>query len=530
MKSLFCTLLAVSTWTVIAVRTSAQCSQPYAVTASATGTTTGHIVWLTQFDVQQLEYVVDQSASLPTVTGNFLPSTTYFTDPTGLTPATLYYAHIRSHCSNGDTSPWVVDTFVTQSGGGGCATPTVVSDIEGDTYLDFSWTPITGATSYDYEVDNSTAAPTAFTNTTNTTATVSGLTPSTLYVIHVRANCASGASSWQNLSVVTGVSIDCDKPHAFWSVESDGIHEFQILSNSYFDNGLVAPLNFSLGGLAYASNPLSPVMPTFFAPTVNFDSLAYYDGLAWQTLGLPAGLKIANGAGFNQNLYFYKVDPITWSFTDKIVRHDGSAFDTAFYTLPVDQMFASSDLACDDSGRVYFLTGDSVLDADWINVVDSNGILVQQYAVSIDAVAMYGMYVDGDTMYLAFGPAVIYPNSLLPVSLSGSTATVGAPLSFPFGGNDLATCEIATFVTTVGKPLVSDRKLLVYPNPTNQLVHLSLPAGGDLRIQNILGRLMENRNTADFNLTLDVSGYPRGMYSVSLMTLGGIFQSQFIVR
>lgn len=72
----------------------------------------------------------------------------------------------------------------------------------------FSWTGVTGAGSYDYAVDNSaTLAPasaTVITNTTVTNGSANGLSPSTLYYLHIRTRCSSvSISQWDTISFTT---------------------------------------------------------------------------------------------------------------------------------------------------------------------------------------------------------------------------------------------------------------------------------------------------------------------------------------
>lgn len=67
-----------------------------------------------------------------------------------------------------------------------------------------SWTAVSGATSYQYVLDQSASNPVAAgTATTNNSYAATALASSTVYYMHVRATCGSGFSSWSTVSFTT---------------------------------------------------------------------------------------------------------------------------------------------------------------------------------------------------------------------------------------------------------------------------------------------------------------------------------------
>ena len=87
-----------------------------------------------------------------------------------------------------------------------CAMPTGLTTSAITTNsADFSWSASTGATGYEYRVDNTSAAPTGSgTAITGTTYYSFGLAPGTVYYVHVRANCGSGNfSNWTTNTFTT---------------------------------------------------------------------------------------------------------------------------------------------------------------------------------------------------------------------------------------------------------------------------------------------------------------------------------------
>ncbi|RYE24388.1 MAG: T9SS type A sorting domain-containing protein [Sphingobacteriales bacterium] len=78
-----------------------------------------------------------------------------------------------------------------------------------------SWNPVSGSIGYDYIIDqNATYTTGVVTNTTATTASATGLLPSTTYYLHVRNYCtAIKKSKWSDYTFTT--LPPCDKPSAF---------------------------------------------------------------------------------------------------------------------------------------------------------------------------------------------------------------------------------------------------------------------------------------------------------------------------
>lgn len=79
----------------------------------------------------------------------------------------------------------------------------------------FSWNAVSGSVGYDYVVKTGATPPVAgIINTTATTASITGLTPSTLYYLFVRNKCSAfNNSSWDTLSFITNPP--CSVPSGF---------------------------------------------------------------------------------------------------------------------------------------------------------------------------------------------------------------------------------------------------------------------------------------------------------------------------
>ncbi len=112
-------------------------------------------------------------------------------------------------CEYNNASTWStrISSFsLDNCGATTCGDPTglTTSSIR-DTSASFSWTAVSGATSYDvdYQLSNATTWTNVVTGTTATTANLSGLTQATAYNWRVRANCSGGSSNYVAASFTT---------------------------------------------------------------------------------------------------------------------------------------------------------------------------------------------------------------------------------------------------------------------------------------------------------------------------------------
>lgn len=104
---------------VVAVPT---CTAPTGLLASNVTTSSADLNWNAITGITGYEYVIDQTAALPAGTGTAVTTNSYAA--TGLNPATVYYAHVRTNCSGSTFSTWTTTSFTTAAG---CVSPTVTA-------------------------------------------------------------------------------------------------------------------------------------------------------------------------------------------------------------------------------------------------------------------------------------------------------------------------------------------------------------------------------------------------------------------
>lgn len=195
--------------------TTAPCNAPTGLAASAVTTTGATLSWTAASSATGYEYVLSQVASSPTGAGTLTTATTF--PASGLTPSTTYYFHLRTRCGTNTFSPWTVVSFTTSATTPACPIPTglTVSSVTSSSATLF-WTAVTGATGYEYILDQVAANPTGSgAALTTTTLPTGGLTPSTTYYFHLRTKCGVATfSPWTVVSFTTTSSTPtCNLPN-----------------------------------------------------------------------------------------------------------------------------------------------------------------------------------------------------------------------------------------------------------------------------------------------------------------------------
>jgi hypothetical protein len=161
---------------------------------------TAQISWQDYPGIYGYEYFIDNSASSPTFAGAAVSYN--IITPQNLYSGTNYYLHLRIRCDTFNYSPWLNVPFNTPAI---CSAPTTASVTNvTSTTASFSWSPVSSAQSYEYDVSTSaTPNPSGF-YTSNSNVSVNALQPSTNYYFHVRALCSSNdVSEWKSTAFNT---------------------------------------------------------------------------------------------------------------------------------------------------------------------------------------------------------------------------------------------------------------------------------------------------------------------------------------
>jgi hypothetical protein len=172
------------------------CNAPTGLAVNNITTSAADVSWTAVSGVVGYEYAVTTSSTPP---GSGTSTTATSVSATGLTTGTTYYLHVRSNCGSLFSS-WASTPFNTLC----AATTTPVASAITATGATISWTAVSGAIGYEYEISTSATPSSSGTSTTSTSFNATGLVPGTLYYAHVRTACSAGSfSSWMSVTFTT---------------------------------------------------------------------------------------------------------------------------------------------------------------------------------------------------------------------------------------------------------------------------------------------------------------------------------------
>lgn len=180
-----------SPWTNYAFATQAiTCLAPNGIAASNITSTGATFNWTPGTSALSAEYIVNNSAAIPTGSGTNTTATNYVAS--GLIPNTQYYYHMRSNCGGGIYSNWFSVPFTTAVAP--CVAPTnlLVNSISPNGAT-LNWTASAGAVNYEYEVNTTNVSPAGngLIATGGTSQLLNTLSPGTTYYAFVRSHCGN---------------------------------------------------------------------------------------------------------------------------------------------------------------------------------------------------------------------------------------------------------------------------------------------------------------------------------------------------
>lgn len=181
------------------------------------------------------QYAVDTRADLsPNLTTPITNTTVTSGSVTGLTPNTRYYLHVRTRCSLTSISQWDTLSFITLPA---CSRPdTLIVGYIDSNSVNFQWTPVTTALSYDYIVSQTKLTPikALATNIISPTVALNNLTEGTVYYVYYRSLCTNADSSaWMLDSFRTPVP--CRAPELSLSMlaNNNAVVSWKLVNTAY---------------------------------------------------------------------------------------------------------------------------------------------------------------------------------------------------------------------------------------------------------------------------------------------------------
>lgn len=172
------------------------CAQPVTPTLNSVNSTSADLSWTGVTGALGYEYYVDMNATPPTTgTPTFITNTNI--NPTGLTPGSAYFLHVRTKCGTYNYSNWVTLPFNTLPP---CeiAAPGITTTRIDSNSADLYWPIVGTATGYEYFLKTDDTYPTSAAGATTTASNflvLTQLTSGTTYYIFLRVKCFGDDSS-----------------------------------------------------------------------------------------------------------------------------------------------------------------------------------------------------------------------------------------------------------------------------------------------------------------------------------------------
>ncbi len=298
---------------------------------------------------------------------------------------------------------------------------------------------------------------------------------------------------------IFGQNPTCDCVSDFWTINADGYIQQWSLSIGTIGGGDTV---LSGGGtsLSYCGDNDAP---TFFSNKYDsaFTGFCYFQpDSGW--VNIP-GEAVSNNGGYMNNQYYM----VEGGFIQIVKYWDGYDFLTVDSIHLQGQFFAGvQDIAVDTFGQAWIFTGPDPGTVDRVRVYNPFG-QINSYSIQFSQLA-YGSFFLNDTLYLG-----TFQDSIFPVILSGSTAHLGDPISFPYYGfTDMASCQKSESTISISE--YPRTKYELFPNPGHGCFQVPFEVeGSGILVYNSQGQVIKIAHGGDI---IDISDQPCGVYFVRI--------------
>lgn len=375
--------------------------------------------------------------------------------------STVYTYDIVSRPPNGQSYVW--------DPGPACPPPSGLAvTLVNSTSVDFSWTATGSAIGYEYIVDqNSSPLPaTTPVSTTNTSATEGGLTPSTLYYIHLRSKCgATNFSSWVTIPFNTLPPCAIPVPPGL----------------------IVTSLDTNSATVAW--QPISTAVDYEYILKQD-KSMPVDNSSATVTAQNIATLKPLQSG---QTYYFF--------VRVKCLGNDSSTWlmDSIYVPIPChapDVKFTSVN-----SSRAVAYWNRPVTSYEYEIITSTSPLANPSTGIKLTSTSHLLPFLDAGTTYYVYTRSYCSDREVLSVSTWAQT-------------------QVSTWALGVDNIPANKEALSVYPNPADIQIHVSINMAavneGTLSVTDVTGRVVKAAPVNGRETVVDIAGLPAGLYILHL--------------
>jgi hypothetical protein len=323
--------------------------------------------------------------------------------------------------------------------------------------------------------------------------------------------------------LLTGVSCT---PNSFWAIASTGASLFTLSGGVITYASTISITGSFDPNLAYCNNLNGGAFgPTFYS-TINYNQPVYYNGSGVTVTSTISPNKLINCGGSGDYLYYIEYDTAYKALG--IVRYNGSSISTV-YSFNDSITTTVADMAVDSLGNVYFFTGrnNELYNTDTLNVVSPGGQVIKKYPFAFNTLNAYGCFLLNSKLYVGLGGSnIAHPNTVLPITITASSATAGTPIAMPVTTtfSDMASCMAGSPFSIEESNALEGTE--IYPNPVTTTLTIEGIIKATAEVYDISGKLLlaEQLNTNQ----VDISSLAKGLYFIKLNTEEGSVVRKFV--
>ena len=512
------------------------CGTPTGLASSNITTTGATVSWtaLSGANSYAVDYKLNSSS---TWTSFSAAQTTTSANLTGLTPGSLYDWRVTATCASG-TSAAAAAQFTTASVAT-CNAPTGLTSTVTSNSANVNWTAAGGAVSYavDYKLNTSSTWISVSSAQTTTTASITGLTASTLYDWRVTTNCASGTSTPAAAQFTTSAASTCAtafEPNETLStaaaIISGAVNSAAITSTTDIDYYKIT------------TTATSNIVYNLAGP-----SGVDYDLYIYNSAGTQIGLSTSSTATESVSL----ASQAAGTYYIKVIGYNG-ANSTTCYTITATATAITGCQSSYDVSTNGTISGAAVIpfNTPVTGLISPSGDL-DYYKFTITTggtitVTLTTLPKDYDLKLVnsAGTQVAISQNGSTTSETINYTATPGVYYAEAYGynnNNNATSCYTlkvtlgsATKSADFAQASVKDKKVFsVFPNPAHTKININLTgyAGvSEIKMFDVNGKEVASYRTSEINSVMDISKFTNGVYMVNIITSNGEVLHQKVIK
>ncbi|MFZ1528988.1 MAG: reprolysin-like metallopeptidase [Ferruginibacter sp.] len=518
------------------ITSGAGCGSATGLTASGITTSSANLSWTAVSGATS--YAVDYKLNSSSTWTSFSTAQTGTTASlTGLASGSLYDWRVTATCASG-TGAASAAQFTTTSTAT-CNAPTgLTSSAVTTSSATVSWTAVSGAVSYavDYKLNSSSTWISFSTAQTGTSASLTGLTASSLYDWRVTTNCSAGSSTASAAQFTTATASGCAT--AFEPNETQATAA--AISNGVTNSAAITTTTdidyFKITTTATASITYNLVGPA----GVDFDMTIYNS----------AGTQIGSGTSGTATETVTLTNQAAGTYYIKVFGYNGANSATC-YTIKATATTATGCQNALDNSTNGTTAGAAVIPFNTnVTGLISPTADVDHYKFTITTagtitLTLTTLPADYDLKLLnsAGTQVAISQNGSTSSETINYTAAAGIYYAQVFGyngANNASTCytlRVALGTATkdvVETPLFSSKKIMdVFPNPAQNKLNINLTGYqgvSNISVLDVNGKQVASLRTSKVNSSMDISKLAAGMYMIKVYTSNGEVLSSKLVK